>query len=136
MKKIITFCLLTLVLFTAKSSFATDYESDDQNENGSNIIQAKSPCGDGTCDDIEKTSGKCPQDCGGGIPNKQGKKLCGDGTCDDKEKSSGLCPNDCGNSNVTPGKNKNNLCGDGTCDEMETKSGMCPKDCKDSEDKD
>jgi hypothetical protein len=65
-------------------------------------------CGDGLCDDFEKTNPSlCPRDCGGGAAGSrtaappsttkgQGQPSCGDGMCDDFEKSSGICPLDCG----------------------------------------
>jgi hypothetical protein len=76
---------------------------------------AAGKCGDGVCDDFERTRGVCPADCGaaapagpsgatppasspgpaGGQPPATAGK-CGDGVCDDFERSHGVCPADCG----------------------------------------
>lgn len=44
-------------------------------------------CGDGTCEDSEKS--RCSQDCGGGAGR------CGDGACDFSEQRDQSCPLDC-----------------------------------------
>ncbi|KHK01246.1 hypothetical protein NY78_3228 [Desulfovibrio sp. TomC] len=70
-------------------------------------------CGDGICDDFERSRGVCPADCGGAAgpamapatpapatpgaaPGAAPAGKCGDGVCDDFERSRGVCPADCG----------------------------------------
>jgi len=55
-------------------------------------------CGDGTCDQMEQSSGLCPADCDGSSSGGTGPSTdkCGDGTCDEVEQNLGLCPADCG----------------------------------------
>lgn len=60
--------------------------------------EGKKLCGDGTCDEMEKKTGKCSADCGESTnPGDTGSKskLCGDGTCDEFESKSGKCAQDC-----------------------------------------
>lgn len=119
-------------------------------------------CGDGVCDDHERSNGVCREDCGtaagespagarqptvppsaGGQPNQ---RLCGDGVCDETERSKGVCAEDCQSTSgrqrvdqgaAAPRATMNNLinqklCGDGVCDEIEKSKGVCPADCANS----
>ncbi|EFL50749.1 conserved hypothetical protein [Solidesulfovibrio fructosivorans JJ]] len=124
-------------------------------------------CGDGVCDDFERSKGVCPKDCGssgqssGGsayapaspmVPSGSGTGVsgapsgkCGDGVCDDFERSKGVCPKDCGGSGQSSGGSAyaprapmtssgggagmSGKCGDGVCDDFERSKGVCPKDC-------
>lgn len=53
------------------------------------------PCGDGNCDDAEKSDPKlCPRDCSDEEP--PGGDWCGDGICDAHESALRDCPKDCG----------------------------------------
>ena len=145
---------------------------------------AAGKCGDGVCDDFERSRGVCPADCGassssatpagatppalspgsaGGTPAGAAGK-CGDGVCDDFERSRGVCPADCGPasgsssspaapaasgikpasptlrvSSGSPGAPAGGpggpppgaagKCGDGVCDDFERSRGVCPADC-------
>ncbi len=124
---------------------------------------AASKCGDGICDDFERTHGVCPQDCGpssgpagaspppasgavagpAGAPPAAAAGKCGDGVCDDFERTHGVCPQDCGPSSGPAGAspppasgavggppaNAAGKCGDGICDDFERTHGVCPQDC-------
>lgn len=53
-------------------------------------------CGDGTCDEVEKKTGRCPQDCkenGGILPNDGTLPACGNNICEPEEENN--CPSDC-----------------------------------------
>ncbi|MGE4535623.1 MAG: beta-galactosidase [Desulfovibrio sp.] len=130
-------------------------------------------CGDGVCDDFERSHGVCPQDCGsttgqpsgggsyapaapmgasgggGGLSGAPSGK-CGDGVCDDFERSHGVCSQDCGSATGKPTGGSSSAparsfgasgggaglsgkpagkCGDGICDDFERSKGVCPQDC-------
>jgi len=52
-------------------------------------------CGDFICDDSEKTSGSCSQDCESGGSGADQESYCGDGFCDADEDQN-VCAEDCG----------------------------------------
>lgn len=82
---------LSLSVLAAFPAYFTQAEEVSPTEDVAPTEGAKNPCGDGTCDQSEEETGKCPRDCGGeGIKNP-----CGDGTCDDSEKETGKCAQDC-----------------------------------------
>lgn len=126
-------------------------------------------CGDGVCDDFERSRGVCPADCGAssssatpagvappasnpgpaGSPPAGAAGKCGDGLCDDFERSRGVCPADCGASAPAgpagttppvsspgpvggPPAGAAGKCGDGVCDDFERSHGVCPADCSQS----
>jgi len=91
----------------------TDYTQNEDSQNCPNDCY----CGDGICDDYEKETGECTQDCG-----VSAESVCGDGICGSGEDVS--CPDDCIGDYVC-----NN---DGICD-LELGEGC---DCSDCEEED
>ncbi len=106
----LSFCFVSALLVTPVLYAETDEEPTAPADNPQNPPVNPNPCGDGTCDEIEETSGGCPKDCGGEPlpppdgqkqpPPDEGKQLCGDGTCDEHEKKSGKCALDCDESEM------------------------------------
>jgi len=74
------------------------------NTRPNNTRPQQGKCGDGTCDEMEKSRGLCPEDCSTfnsrpttrPINNTGPQGKCGDGICDNMEKANPrLCPGDC-----------------------------------------
>ncbi|MFP5258922.1 MAG: beta-galactosidase, partial [Acidobacteriota bacterium] len=98
-------------------------------------------CGDGICDDFERSKGVCPKDCAaaGGASAPTGSPAGVTGWSGATSPSGSTAPGTpggvsapgapatpggSGGTGASPGK-----CGDGICDDFERAKGVCPQDC-------
>lgn len=84
-------------LLETYGSFHYGQQNNTNNQIPPVIRNSSTLCGDGVCDQVEKTKGVCPQDCGNSTPDQTmpGAGKCGDGICDSIESANNVCPGDC-----------------------------------------